>query len=162
MARTKKAYRTTSRENYLHFCERYPDIQVPFKKWVQVQKACNWMYIEHALHTGEAVRLPYGFGILAVSRRKTLTYVEKNGEKKLRLPVDWKKTREEGYLVYNMNFHTSGWRYKWKWFSQAARLRERHIWALRPCRLASRAIARYVTKPYYAQLYKEWKSGYYT
>lgn len=140
----------------------YPHINIEFKKWIEIQQVCNWMFMEAALTGGDPIKLPYGFGVVAISKRPTQTFVIKNGEPKKRLPVDWKKSKQEGFLIYNMNFHTSGWRYKWKWFTRTARILESQIWALKPCRKASRAIACFVNKPFYAQLYKEWKNTYQT
>lgn len=155
--RVKRQYRTVSKDNYERFCAANPSVKITFKKYREVIKVCNQMYMKQALDTGELVKLPFGFGVIVVSKKKTTTSIIKDGEKIIVLPVDWVESKKQGVKVYNMNYHTSGYRYKWKWYIDTCLLYQKDVWLMKPCRYASRAIAKYVKDTYYAQLYKEWK-----
>jgi hypothetical protein len=159
--RVKREYRSGSRQAYDSFCARHPLIQISFEKWKQILVTANTMFISHALETGDPVKLPYGFSVLAIHRwqLKTFKLNPVTGEKIITLPIDWKKTKEEGHKVYNFNFHTSGYGYKWKWFPKMARINEPSVWVFRPARAVSRAITKYVRNGFYAQLYKEYQRG---
>lgn len=111
-----------------------------------------------ALDTGEPVKLPFGFGKLVPSKYKTRLYkVGNDGERHVALPVDWQKSRQEGYKVYNMNFHSDGYGFKWRWMVSYARIHQSDLWVMKPTRWASRELAKYVFKDkYYSQLYKNY------
>lgn len=159
--RLKRDYRSSSRKNYDAFCLKYPEISITFSKWKQILFTANKKFITHALETGSPVKLPHGFGVLAVHKWQVRSYKinKATGEKIITLPVDWKKTREEGKKIFNFNFHTTGCGYKWKWFPKMARLPESPVWVFRPARSISREITRYVANSYYAQLYRGFEKG---
>lgn len=154
--RIKKEYRTNSKENYERFCTLHPEIDITFKKYSEVIRTCNQMYITQALDSGELIKLPFGFGVMAVHKKKTHKSITKDGEKIIVLPVDWQESKKQGVKIYNLNYHTSGYRYKWAWFKHTSLIYQKDVWVFKPCRYASRAIAKYVKDPYYAQLYKQW------
>jgi nucleoid DNA-binding protein len=154
--RVQREYRTVSRDNYERFMDSNPDIDIDYKKWVEVIGTCNRMFMQKALDTGEDVRLPHGFGVFRVLKYKQKAHKILNGEKRITLPVDWQASKREGYIVYNMNFHTSGYRFKWIWTSKLSRITIPNVWVFKPCRWASRELARYINKDnYYSELYKE-------
>lgn len=155
MSRPKREYRTTSRENYDRFCAENPKIKLSFGKWISIIRTCNWMYVQHILDTGDILKLPHGFGDLTIVKRKT-SIVDENGKRIARLPIDWKRTMEEGVTIYHLNFHSSGWRFKWFWQPKTSKLRQKQVWVLKPSRKASRTMAKYINKDtYYTQLYRE-------
>jgi hypothetical protein len=81
-----------------------------------------------------------------------------DGKEIIIMPVDWKKTRERGKKIYHMNFHTDGYRFKWRWFVKQARFKFSKYWVFKPSRVTSRKIAEYVLKPNsdYRHIYREW------
>lgn len=133
-----------------------PDIDIDYRKWVEVIGICNSMFITKALDTGEDIRLPYGFGVFRVLKYKGKTTEEVDGEKRIRLPIDWQESKKEGYIVYNFNYHTSGYRFKWIWTSKISRITIKDVWVFKPCRWASRELAKYILRDnYYSQLYRQ-------
>jgi len=165
MSRTKREYRTYSRENYDRFLKEnnLSEKDLPYPKYCKNLEVCNWMFVEYALRTGQKVNLPHGFGSLAVNKKmlkKYKEYIDPSGEKKkvVNLRVDWKKTREVGKKVYHMNEHSDGYNFRWLWFSHEAKVTLADLMVFKPCRYASRAITRYVKKPnsIYKELYLEW------
>ena len=158
MPRVKTEYRSASKQLYNKFCEKHPDITITFEKWKEVIYTYNYFFRDYILETGEKAKLPWGFGSFAISKRKVKKYKIFNGKEYINLPIDWKKTKELGKVIYNLNAHTDGYRYKWLWFILEARIYHSDIWVFRPSRISSRKIAEYIKKPssIYSQLYKQW------
>lgn len=160
MSRRKKEYRTYSRENYDRFLKEnnISEKELPYPKYCKNLEVCNWMFIEYALRTGQKVYLPYGFGPLAVNKKKLKMYKEHEGKKYINLRVDWKKTREIGKKVYHTNEHSDGFNFRWMWFSDEAKFAFADLYVFKPGRYASRAINKYIRKvnAQYKEIYLEW------
>lgn len=155
--RVPREYRTSSKQNYNRFKSENPDIKISYKDYVKVLSTCNKMFITKALETGDPIKLPYGFGKIAPTKYKRKTFKEIDGKKIVNLSVDWKKSREEGFKVYNMNFHSDGYAFKWKWFINTARIYLHDVWVMKPTRWMSRELAKYIfSDKYYSQLYKNY------
>lgn len=160
MSKSKKEYRTYSRENYDRFMKenKLTEQQLSYSKWCKNLDICNWMWIEYALSTGKKVNLPHGFGPLAVNKKMLKRFKEFDGKKYINLRVDWAKTKKIGKKVYHTNEHSDGFNFKWMWFPREAKLFMSDLYVFKPCRYASRAIAKYVNKPNsdYKEMYLEW------
>ncbi len=160
MSRSKKQYRTNSRENYERFLKEnnMSSIELSYKKFSKNLEVCNWMFIEYALRTGQKVTFPHGFGAGCVNKRMLKRYVEHDGKRYINLRVDWNKTRLIGKKVYHTNEHTDGYNYKWLWDKKYATFTLSDTYIFKPCRYASRAIAKYLKRPnsQYKDLYLEW------
>lgn len=153
--RVKRQYRTVCKANYLRFCDEYPEIDITFKEYSAILKEANKMMYIRVLESGEPFVAPYGFGTIGIHKYKPkYKHVLQDGREFIKLPVDWVKSKEEGFLVYNMNFHTDGLRFKWKMDQRSVNLFEFLVWSFRPCRYMSRALAKYLkSDPHYSQLY---------
>ncbi|MEO7520351.1 MAG: hypothetical protein ABIW79_00915 [Gemmatimonas sp.] len=158
--RTKREYRSDSRENYNRFIKEnnLTEKELSYSKYTKNINICNWMFIEYALETGIKVFLPYGFGPLAVNKKKLKRYKEFEGKKYINLRIDWAKTKKLGKKIYHTNEHTEGYNYKWLWFPKETKLYLADCYVFNPCRYASRAINKYLTKPNspYKDMYLEW------
>lgn len=160
MGRSKKEYITSSRANYDRFIKanNIKESELPFSKYTKNIEVCNWMFIEFALATGRRTTLPYGFGDIAVSKKKLKTYKIHGDKKYMNLRIDWAKTKKEGKRIYHTNEHSDGFNYKWYWFNVKAKMYLSDLYVFKPCRYASRAITKYVrnTTKNYRENYLEW------
>lgn len=130
--RTKRDFRTGSRENYRKFRKQYKHIKITFKEYKEVLYTYNRMLIAHILETGDQVRLKHGMGYLTVSKYKpSRTPKIVNGKEYSRLNVDWKATHEEGKTVYFLNPHTDGYSFFFMWRLKYARVNLANIWSMR-------------------------------
>lgn len=156
--RVKREYRTASKANYNRFKSLHPKMDVSFEDYKKILKHCNRMFYMEALNSGDRVKLPYGFGEFAVHKYiPKLKTTSPSGVEYINLPIDFKRTKEEGVKVYNMNFHSSGYRFKWKLFPNTVRLNQSIVWVMKPTRAMSRELAKYIfSDPYYSQLYQTW------
>lgn len=154
--RNKVQYRMASKENYNLFLQENPKIKLSFLEWSNIIYSFNYEFRDEILETGDIHKLPWGFGELAISKKKRKPkVVDPTGIERVNLPVDWAKSRKAGKRIYHMNFHTNGFTFKWKWFPRTGRFKHHKLWVFKPSRVSSRLITHYINKGYAAK-YKEW------
>lgn len=157
MPRVKVDFRTASKENYNDFCRKHPHIHITFDEWRNILYSFNEAFKDYILETGEKAKLPYGFGDFSINKKKRRRMKGLNDEF-INLPVDWKKTKEKGKIIYNFNFHTEGYFFGWTWFKDTARFKHSQLWYFKPTRVTSRMLAHYLkTSDRYQHVYRTWK-----
>jgi nucleoid DNA-binding protein len=158
MPRVKVQYRTGSKEAYNKFCAVNPNISLSFEKWSEIIYTFNYNFRDHLLETGDRCKLPWGMGTFAVSKKKSKRFVTVKGKEHVNMAIDWAKTNKLGKIVYHLNTHTDGYRFKWVWFSIDARFQYPEIWVWKASRTTSRKLAEYLKRPnsHYPQIYREW------
>lgn len=158
MPRVKVQYRTSSKENYKRFCIENPSIDITFNKWKEVLYTYIDLYTEDILESGEKNKIPYGFGGLSINKKKSKRTKEYNGKTYMNLPIDWQKTRKEGKIIYNLNNHTDGYRYRWIWFKEYCHFYQSDLYVFKTSREISRKLKTYLKKPNsdYKEVYREW------
>jgi nucleoid DNA-binding protein len=155
--RVKVEWRSASKDNYNKFCKKFPDIELTFDEWRNIIYSFNESFKEHILETGEKAKLPFGFGVFSINKKKRRRMKDKNGKEFINLPIDWQKTKEKGKRIYNFNFHTEGYFFGWVWFKNTARFRNSDLWYFKPSRSTSRLLAHYLkTNDKYMNIYREW------
>jgi hypothetical protein len=156
--RTKIEWRSSSRENYRNFCNKYPTVKITFDEWKNIIYLYNENFKNYILETGEKARLPFGFGEFSVNKKKRKKMKDINGKEYVNLPVDWQRSKEKGKIIYNFNYHTEGFFFGWLWFKDSTRLRNINLWYFKPSRATSRLLSHYIkTDDKYQHLYREWK-----
>jgi hypothetical protein len=154
--RVKIDWRSASRENYTSFCKKHPTIKLTFDEWRNIIYSFNESFKDYILETGERAKLPFGFGEFSINKKKRRKLKGLNNEF-VNLPVDWKKTKEKGKIIYNFNYHTEGYFFGWLWFKETARLKNCELWYFKPTRTTSRLLSHYIkTDEKYQHLYREW------
>lgn len=156
MSRRKGAYDSTGKVAHERFCKEHPDIQLGPKQRAAIIKQFNVNLLKYALETGEHTKIGGAFGSIVVSKKKIKRYIQKDGVQYIGLPVDWKRTKELGKYVYNLNAHTDGCSFKWLWNRLESRFQHSSLWVFTPSRFASRLIAHYIKEGFH-QLYREWE-----
>lgn len=156
--RTKVDWRSSSKDNYNNFCKKHPTIKLSFDEWRNIIYSYTDGFKEYILETGEKAKLPFGFGEFSINKKKRRKMKGVDGKEFINLPVDWKKTREKGKIIYNFNFHTEGYFFGWMWFKDSARLKQTDLWYFKPSRTTSRLLSHYLkTDGKYQNIYREWK-----
>ena len=158
--RVKVEYRSCSKECYKQFKLNNPNVQISYTDWANIIYTHNYAFRDYLLETGERVKLPWGFGYLAISKKvRKLKRVSKvTGKEIMNLPINWEKTRQKGKHVYHLNLHTEGFGFRWKWFPNSARFAHADIWYFKPSRVSSRLLTHYLKQPDYQHKYNEWDS----
>lgn len=157
--RVKVGWRSAGKLQYLDFCEKNRNIHITFEVWKDIVYRFNWDFRDYILTYGDKSKIPFGFGELSINKRKVKKTKIINGVEKITLPVDWKKTKEKGKKIYNFNYHTEGYRFKWIWFPKTARFKYAQLWVFKPARTSSRKITEFLAKKDsdYLNIYKEWR-----
>lgn len=155
--RKKIEWRSASKENYKDFCKTYPDITLSFNEWKNIIYGYSEWFRNHILETGEKAKLPNGLGEFSILKLKRNIFIEADGKKRTNLPIDWPKTMAKGKRIYNMNYETEGYSFKWIWFRRTAMFSLSFLWYFKPSRVTSRMITHYIrVDNKYQHLYKEW------
>jgi nucleoid DNA-binding protein len=155
--KTKVGWRSAGRKTYDTFCLEHPSIKLSYDEWKNIIYSFNESVRDYVLETGEKVKLPFGFGEFSINKKKNKRFKEINGEQKVVLPIDWKKTKEKGKKIYNFNHHTEGFYFGWVWFKKTSTLRFREMWYFKASRPTSRLLAHYLkVDGKYQHLYREW------
>jgi len=152
-------WRSTSKSNYNNFKKKNPEIKISFNDWQNIVYSFNESFKTYILETGHKAKLPAGFGEFSINKKKRKKIkVAPDGKEYVNLPIDWKKTKEKGRKVYNFNYHTEGYHFKWTWFKEKARLKDTELWWFKPTRVTSRLLTHYLkTDNKYQHIYKSWK-----
>ncbi len=156
--RTAVDFRSSSKDNYTSFKKAYPDIKISFEVWKNILYTFNEEFKTYILETGQKSKLPGGLGDFSINKKKrkhikTLP----DGRQLINLAIDWKKTKERGKKIYNFNYHTEGFSFRWMWFKRNARFKNSDLWWFKPTRITSRLLAHYIkTDNKYQHIYREW------
>lgn len=159
MSRVAVEYRSASKEAYNKFCKDTPEVKLTYKQFSEIIHTYNSLFRDYILETGEKAKLPWGIGFFSINKKKMRRHRDWDGKRYMTLPIDWKKTKAAGKRVYNFNYHTDGYKYRWIWFTDSAYFHYSALWNFMPSRDSSRAIAAYINKPEgnFANVYHEWK-----
>ena len=159
MPRVKKDWRSASTANYKDFCKKHPNISISIDDWRNVIYTSNDAILTHILETGESYKLSSGFGEISINKKKRRKMrTTDDGVEKVNLPIDWKKTKEKGKVIYNFNYHTEGYFFGWVWFKDNVRLKNSDCWRFKPSRSTSRLLSHYIkTDIKYQNIYREWR-----
>ena len=157
MSRTSVDYRSASSKAYKNFCIEHPHIKLSVDEWRNIIYSFNESVRDYILETGEKVKLPFGFGDFSINKYRPKKFKEVGGKLKIRLPLDWKKTREKGKKIYHLNHHTEGFIFSWTWFKRSSTLKFKELWHFKANRSTSRLIPHYLRiDKKYQDIYKQW------
>ena len=158
MPRVHIEWRSSSKENYINFCKKNPNIIITFNEWKNIVYQYNEYFKNYILETGEKARLPFGFGEFSVNKKKRKKFKNIKGEEYINLPVDWQRSKVKGKRIYNFNYHTEGYFFGWMWFKESARIKNVDLWYFKPSRTTSRLLSHYIqTDNKYQNIYMQWK-----
>ena len=156
MSRVKVDWRSYGKKEFKSFCLRFPQVKLTYTEWVNIQSTYGEIFKTHILETGEKAKLPNGMGHLSIVKKKRKIKKGRNDEF-MNLPIDWKRTKEVGKRIYQMNYHTEGFFFGWQWFGKRARNTQPSLWFFKSTRVTSRILAHYLKiDSKYMNIYQEW------
>lgn len=143
--RPKIDYRTVSRQAYQELREQYPSLNITYKQYTNVIYEINTAISDFLIETGQKVSLPYGCGDLSIVKYKPLKYKKVstiNGTKTIiNLPVNWELTRKNKKIIYHLNAHTDGYKFRIRWFNDVCRFQHKKLFNFKSCRKTARKLA---------------------
>jgi hypothetical protein len=107
--------RVNSKESFKKFKKENPQINIEYSLFTNILQSCGKLHSEHTLN-GNLLKLPNRMGEICIISKNL---VIKNFDGKIVLPIDWKKTKELGKLVYHLNSTTDSY-FQVKWYNYKA------------------------------------------
>lgn len=157
MPRVPVEYRTTQKDVFKRFKLKYPEVNIDYNTWCSIIYNFNYAFRDYILETGHKIKFPYGFGDFTITKYKPRKEKElPDGKKVIGLPINWKRSKELGQIVYHMNYNTEGFKFKWRWDKTKARFSNSALWCFKPSRVTSRLLNHYLSQPDYQYKYQEW------
>lgn len=156
--RVKVDYRTSSIHNFKKFKLLHPEVDITYKQWFKIIETYMHEYRDYILESGDLANSFWGFGEFSISKKKPKQfYIDKDGNERVNMAVDWVKTRKLGKKVYLYNYHTDGWSCKWWWNIKTARFKMSSLFIFKASRVSSRKLKEYLTKTSerYIEYYKQ-------
>lgn len=145
MPRVKNSFRTADKQLYKDFRKEYPHRKISFSEYYNIIHSFSNYFREYILETGHITRLGAGLGDFTIRKFKPeATKIDENGNVKIRLHIDWKKTQEKGKKIYHMNYDTDGYVAAWKWIKDSAIISNRRVWFFVPSRTTKRLLPHYI------------------
>lgn len=121
---------------------------IDIKNYLKIVADYNKFLIEKVLE-GEAVMFPEKLGTLSIVGRKQKIKLDEDGNPK-GLPPNWRKTKElwdsnakakeEKKLVYCLNEHTDGVRYKYIWQKRRMLIKNKNLYSFKLTRANKRTL----------------------
>lgn len=150
---------------YKKFKKEHPEYKkLTFEQFKRVIRTYNTMIMDYVLETGKEFKLPFGFGVITINKKKQVVFFEKDGVKRVVLAVDWKTTKElweknpeakeNKKVIFLTNEHSEGYRFKWLWFPKSARFMMADVWIFTPSRRSSRTLAQKLKDPHRSSFYQ--------
>jgi len=157
--RKKVDCRTGSKENYNDFCTIHPDIKLTFEEWHSIIYMYSELVRDYIIETGRIFKFPKGVGEFTINKRKTPKVKTIDGREVITLPINWKRSKEKGKRIYEMNYHTEGYRFSWMWINKYKSLIPMSgLWKFKAHRKSSRLLAKCLKSGKgYHDKYCEWK-----
>jgi len=157
--RKKIDFRTGSKETYNDFCTTHKDINLTFEEWYSIIYMYSELVRDYIIETGRIFKFPKGVGEFTINKRKIPKVISKDGKEIITLPINWKKSKEKGKIIYEMNYHTEGYRFSWMWINRCkSKILIPRLWRFKSYRKNSRLLASYLKSGKgYHDRYCEWK-----
>lgn len=84
-------------------------VDVPYVRFKRVLDRFNRIVRESILDGSQPFKMPYGLGLICIGKYKPKHY---NGKS---LSIDYKSSKEEGKIIYHLNEHSNGYKYRLFW-----------------------------------------------
>lgn len=131
MAYTKEIGLRDYYNYYIENCKKYNSKYQDYKVFAKIIREAN-ILIRDKILTNETFKIPYLMGELKIIKFENKFDLDKQYKWK----VDYKKSKELGYIVY----FGEQYGYRWKWIKNKALVSGKNYYHFKPVRLASRLI----------------------
>lgn len=131
---------------YNYYKEKiHNDLQVPYSVYSKIIKEFNLEIVNTIIYNSEGVKLPSNLGVLRVRKRKI------DLSKRNKLIPNWAETnklwasnpeaKEKKTIVYHLNEHRGGYKYKIYWDRSKPKLKHKSYYYFIPTRAFKRKLA---------------------
>ena len=113
-------------------------IEVPYAQYKRVLDVMCSVILEHILMRSDGFKMPCGLGVVQIGK-----YLPKNLNSRS-LDIDFKATKEFGKIIYHLDEHTNGYKYRLFWSKQPCTFANRYKYSLHLVRANKRLLAQLI------------------
>jgi len=137
--------------------EKKNGFKVPKRTYTKILKEFNKWISNKIIYNPKGVVLPYKLGRLQIMKYKTPLIIKKDGTLfKKHIPVNWNETlalwdrdedaKNKKMLVRQLNDHTDGYTYEWKWNKSCSNVTNHKVYFFKPTRTNKLLLKKELTK----------------
>lgn len=122
---------------YKHYKTNSP-YKVDYKLYKRILDRMSQIIAEAVLDRSEGFKMPCGLGYIQVGKYQPKNYNSKS------LSIDYKLTREYGKIIYHLNEHSNGYKYRLHWSRVPMTFADRYKYQLCLVRANKRKLAQLI------------------
>lgn len=122
---------------YKHYKTNSP-YKVDYKLYKRILDRMSQIIAEAVLDRSEGFKMPCGLGYIQVGKYQPKNYNSKS------LSIDYKLTREYGKIIYHLNEHSNGYKYRLHWSRIPMTFADRYKYQLCLVRANKRKLAQLI------------------
>lgn len=122
---------------YEHYKANSP-YKVDYKFYKRILDRMSQIIAEAVLDRSEGFKMPCGLGYIQVGKYQPKNYNSKS------LSIDYKLTREYGKVIYHLNEHSNGYKYRLHWSKVPMTFADRYEYQLCLVRANKRKLAQLI------------------
>jgi len=111
---------------------------IPYSLYKEIAVAFLNHLQEQIVEKSSEVKLPFNLGTLSVVKQK-VTYKSITS-----MPIDWKRSKEEGKQIRHFNDHTGGFSYSFYWSRKHSNAKNKNNYLFKAARVNTRRVAELV------------------
>lgn len=112
--------------------------KVEYKLYKRILDKMSQIIAEAVLDRSEGFKMPCGLGYIQVGKYQPKNYNSKS------LSIDYKSTREYGKVIYHLNEHSNGYKYRLHWSKVPMTFADRYKYQLCLVRANKRKLAQLI------------------
>lgn len=112
--------------------------KVEYKLYKRILDKMSQIIAEAVLDRSEGFKMPCGLGYIQVGKYQPKNYNSKS------LSIDYKSTREYGKVIYHLNEHSNGYKYRLHWSRVPMTFADRYKYQLCLVRANKRKLAQLI------------------
>lgn len=120
------------------FLGKAPQYVVDYKLYCKIIRDFNKMLSEEIINNSAVYKIPAGLGYFRIEKKKMPVAILSSTKN---LKVDWAQSMKHKKLIYHLNDHTDGHRFRWHWNKYKVRIPNKTAYSFIPTRGNKRALA---------------------
>ena len=113
-------------------------VEVSYFAYKRILESMCRIILEHILNRSEGFKMPNGLGFIQIVKYKPKTLSRKS------LSIDYKTTKQYDKLIYHLNEHSDGYKYRLYWSKQPYTFSARYKYQLSLTRTNKRQLAQLI------------------
>ena len=133
--KNKKSY--TAYDMYYTYVKNN-GVEVSYARFKSILDAFNKTILDLLLERSEGFKMPYGLGYLRIVKYRPKKFTPEH------LSKDYKSSKEEGKIIYHLNEHSDGYKYRLYWSKVPQTFPDRYRYQIKLVRANKRHLAQLI------------------